>query len=186
MPTSQHIALRPLIRYLGLLIPLLIGVPYAIGTLYFVLNPDVAVKEWPGVLMSVFFATLGLVSGWRWWRIGAEIGQDEIAMRGLLFSVYVPIDGFDRVNKVWIETNHHEQGKGKTYQYRFVDANESVVGKIPASVEMCVDFQSFLSKLEQIAAGNRKTSAGSSSRQLSSKPVDEWTIQDIERYEQEN
>jgi hypothetical protein len=191
--SSRHeIALRPAIRYFGLLVPITIGLPHVIALIglgiatVFASESDADwLKDigWQGILMSLVFASLGLWTGYRWWRLGASIDEREVIMRGLFRSIGVSSTSFHEVRLQSMRTHSQEHGYSMKQRYALVDAHDRVIAVLPPSVSLCGDFPAFLERLRSRASRNARSTTGPLSRDLSQLPVDEWTLKDMENYE---
>jgi len=185
MAKQHSIALRPLLRYFGLLVPVVVGLPSVFGVLFFLTHPRELMNNWPGALMASCFAAIGGFFSWRWLRLGAEIRESEIVMRGLLRTIRIPRTGFKQFSKEWYQDHSHEHGSMNSYSYLFMDSDGKKIATMPSSLEICLDFSVFEGQLVKIAADNRKNSGHSLTRDLQHLPVDQWTLDDIEKYEQD-
>ena len=192
MSTRYEISLRPIVRYFGVLVPMVIGLPHLIallGLAYFAILPNKTDADWlkdvswEGILMSVFFATVGGWTGWRWWRLGAYLDEKEVVLRGLFRSVCIPSANIYEVRLESIQTHSHEHGYSTEQRYEFVDANGETIAILPPSVSYCKDFQAFLSRLERLANLNRRKSPDEQTRSITHLSVEDWTMKDIEDYE---
>ena len=192
MSARYEISLRPMLRYFGLLVPTVIGLPHIIALLglgyaaVFASESDASglkVVSWLGILMSCLFASLGGWFAWRWWRLGAYLDAKEVGMRGLLRSVRIPVAKIHDVRLESIPTYSFEQGHSRKSRHVFVDQEGKTLASLPASVSICKDFQLFLSRLERVASQNKRSTARLDTRDLSNLPIEDWTSQDIEDYE---
>ncbi|NND97604.1 MAG: hypothetical protein HKN47_09785 [Pirellulaceae bacterium] len=186
MQEPYVIRIRATIRFLGFLIAVIIGFPHALGVVYFLVHPADLIANWPGFLMCLFFALIGITAGYRWIGIGAEITDAQVTMRGWLRTTRIARTAFVKVDKVWSTDTHSEHGTRKSYDYLLLNQYGESVGKIPSSVELCPDFNDFLERLRQIASTNRQTIGHEPQRDIRDLPADQWTAEDIQRYEEEN
>ena len=192
MSARYEISLRPMIRYFGVLVPMVIGLPNLVALLVLgysaILTNETdsdwqKVVSWQGILMSVFFAMFGGWTGWRWWRLGAFLNEKEVVMRGLFRSVHVPSANIHQVRLESIQTHSHEHGYTRKYRYEFVDMKGEIIAILPPSVALCRDFHLFMSRLERLASLNKRSTTTLQSRDITHLPVEDWTIKDIENYE---
>jgi hypothetical protein len=159
-----EIALRPVIQYFGLLVPIIIGLPHVIALIglgiatVFASESDADwLKDigWQGILMSLVFASLGLWTGYRWWRLGASIDEREVIIHGLFRSISFSSTSFHEVRLPSIRTHSQEHGYSMKRRYALVDAQNRVIAVLPPSVSFCQDFQAFLERVRSGHVGTR-------------------------------
>lgn len=160
------------------------GLPSWIGALYFLTHPA-EISTNPG---SVAFAfVIGLVIAWttyRWYMIGGTSTRRSIVLRGWFSTLLTSPDRLAEVRRVSAAASGT-----RGWHYELFDYRGESLGVIPSALQSCKDWDSFLEHLHAVAAETSDTapaSARSVPRDLADIPVDQWTAEDIERYESNN
>lgn len=172
--------LRPLIRYLGLAVGVVVGTPSLIGCGWFLSHPEQLMTD-PGSTMFAFLLG-GLASWatWRWMSIGGTSTGNLIQLRGWFSTVEIAPDSMTEIRRVTIPGS-------KEWHYEIFDYRGQSLGVIPGALHFCKDWESFLDHLRAVARTSKSVAPDSASsvfRHLSEKDVDEWTMDDLTEYEE--
>ncbi|QDU94026.1 hypothetical protein [Lignipirellula cremea] len=179
------IRIRPLIRYLGLLLGVVVGLPSWIGWVWFLLNPAEMVKNWDGLAFAVVIGGIALFATRGWVRIGGKSTERLIRLRGWWKTVSVAPQDLARIQKV-VSMGSNSQGfNRREYNYHLEDHRGEPLGVIPGSLEICPGWDKFLQHLHNVAAASRRGRPHDTEPApgLADKPVEEWTSKDFEDYE---
>lgn len=188
---SPRTVVRPVawIRYLGLLLGVVIGLPSWLGWGWFLFNPAELVANPGGVAFTIVIGGIALVATWRWMTIRGTSSESLICLRGWWRTVEVIPSDLSAVRLVqtsWQDTASGNLRRGQ--HYKMFDHRGESLGVVPWGLEISRDWDSFLNRLHRTARKSRQHFQQQSADKpsLAELHVDDWTPSDIERYERES
>lgn len=179
----------PLIRYLGLLLGVVVGLPSWLGWLWFLFNPADLVANPGGVAFTVVIGGIALIATWRWMKICGSSSDSLIRLRGwwrTLEVIPADLSAVRRMQTSWQDTASGNLRRGRHYE--MFDHRGESLGVVPWGLEISRDWDSFLAGLHRTARKSRQHFEQQSADRpsLAELHVDDWTATDIERYERES
>lgn len=191
MKDPEIMTIRPhmLIRVLGSIVAFVVVFPSAFALLYAITHIDAVTKDPLALAFPLIIAPIGMFFGYRWFRMGGKITRDEIILNGWIYSKRIPKYELNKISEQRVRTSSDSNAMEDLIL--LMDKNEVEIAKVPNSLNICRKYKQFIRNLHHVAQFNREHKnhgRPSSSNEISiqDKPVDEWTAEDIERYEQEN
>ncbi|QDU80135.1 hypothetical protein Pla110_18580 [Polystyrenella longa] len=176
------ITLRPLIRYLGLLLGIVGAAPSVFGLLYAMTHPSAILEDPWAIAFPLILGPLFTFMVYRWMFIGGQLTTEEVVLRGWFRTIRMPTADLAHVRQGSRRVDNNSGTSTRVY-YELIDHNGKSLGEVPAMLLAGNGWKHFLERMHQVAAISRRVYESNVKLQLQDKPVDEWTIDDIERYE---
>lgn len=161
MPPATTREIRPVwyIRFLAGLVFVIAGLPSTGAIAYLLFHPAEAIANWPGALLCLAIATIVIWGGFRWFRLGGRMDQQEIVLNGMLRTYRVPLCKLHKLRTVRVQvrslSDHGDRIKETTY---LLGADDEQLAVLPESLRVCRGYAEFKQTLEQTAARSRQLS----------------------------
>ncbi len=186
--------IRPLIRYLGFVVGLVVGTPSGFGCLWWLIHPTEIVDNPIAVAFCFVLFPLIAWATYRWMSIGGTLSKNALILRGWFSTVNISPDALTEIRRLerTVMSKNVSGAAGYSarteYYYEMFDHRGESLGEVPSAVSICKDWDQFFQHMQELAAKSRKLTPTSDveSRNLADIPPDEWTAEDIERYENED
>ncbi|WP_437200966.1 hypothetical protein [Planctomicrobium sp. SH664] len=183
---SFRIRLRPLLRYLGVTLGVVASAPTVLGILFFLLNPSELVRDPLSFLMCVAIAAPIVYGTFRWVTIQGVVTSDSILIRGWFKTVVVDPSRIIWIRKVKKQVKQEHRTRNE-WEYRLCDQKGRTLATVPAAIHASPGWEQFLQLMQRLASVNRiRENVTAADGHLLDIPVDEWTLQDLEKYERES
>ncbi len=151
---SISIRPRPVIRYLGLMVGVVAGLPSVFGIGFFLLNPGEIAANPGGAAFAFAIGTLCVWASWRWMAIRRTVSKDQIVLSGWFRTTRVSTAEVTKIEKVERSIVRADGPVVYRWHYELRDREHNTLGEIPAMLHACRNWEPFLDMLYRIASSN--------------------------------
>ena len=181
--------LRPLIRYLGATLGFVIALPSCLGLLVAAFNPQMIAADPLALAFPLVIAPVASFATYRFLTVGGVADDRRIRMRGILKTVECMTQDLASIRE-GTRVTRNDNSNSRTRYYELFNHQGESLGEIPSVLEVTRDWKPFLARLRRLAQEPRQQPPKQESLpitdELLSKPVDQWTADDLKQYEREN
>lgn len=184
------IGMRPIIRYLGLLVGIVAAAPSVFACLYLLFHPSEIISNPGGTAFPLVLGPLFVTVSVQWMKIGGVATPEIICLRGWFSTIRFTPDQLAHIRRIEYSAYNSNRGTNEQkWHYEVFDHNNESLGEIPTSLLATQGWDNFLQHLHSMASRSRKIRNNlpvDEARDLLDIPASEWEIEDIKNDDHDN